>query len=260
MSSPTPEVPRIKAFLAAFDRRQASRTVEFPGGFAVFDERYPESHGNNHLVVDGIPDDPLALPALADEILGHLPHRMICVHDEATAAACAPPLALAGYRHSVDLIMLHTGQEPADSLARQAGPIDLDAFREPLARRWRGFLPDVHDEVVRQLVDRREARFRGADIVHFIGSRTETGEVASWADLYADPVTGIAQIEDLVTSEEHLRRGHADAVVAAALRLAAEAGCDTRFLTADGDDWPRHWYERRGFTVIGRSHCFERDD
>ncbi|MET9674794.1 GNAT family N-acetyltransferase [Streptomyces sp. NPDC006482] len=73
-----------------------------------------------------------------------------------------------------------------------------------------------------------------------------------------DPATGTAQIEDLITSEAHLRRGHADAVLATALRTAAAEGCGFRFLTADAADWPRHWYERRGFSVIGRSHCFER--
>ncbi|MFJ9594305.1 hypothetical protein ACIRS3_16225 [Streptomyces virginiae] len=46
--------------------------------------------------------------------------------------------------------------------------------------------------------------------------------------------------------------------MATALHLAAEAGCGTRFLTADATDWPRHWYERRGFHVIGHSHVFER--
>jgi hypothetical protein len=42
------------------------------------------------------------------------------------------------------------------------------------------------------------------------------------------------------------------------LRLAADKDFGTRFLTADATDWPRHWYERRGFSVIGHSHCFER--
>lgn len=63
---------------------------------------------------------------------------------------------------------------------------------------------------------------------------------------------------DLITSEARLRRGYADAVLTTALRLAADKDCGTRFLTADATDWPRHWYERRGFSVIGHSHCFER--
>ncbi|MFD5028389.1 GNAT family N-acetyltransferase [Streptomyces sp. NPDC058373] len=96
------------------------------------------------------------------------------------------------------------------------------------------------------------------ETVRFLGARTEEGEVAAWADLCLDPVTGAAQIEDLMTSEAHLGRGSAGAVLATALRLAADRGCGVRFLTADAADWPRHWYERRGFAVVGRSHCFER--
>ena len=93
--------------------------------------------------------------------------------------------------------MLHAGPVPAGGPAEE---MDLDAIRVPLTRRWRDLLPDVGDEVVRHLVDRREARRRGADVVHFLGARTEEGEVASWADLYLEPATGIAQIEDLITS------------------------------------------------------------
>nr|WP_030960821.1 GNAT family N-acetyltransferase [Streptomyces sp. NRRL S-378] len=245
---------RINGFMADFARRQAARTVGLPGGFAAYDDGLAHSRANNQVVIDAAVD-PEALPAIAEEALGHLPHRLVSVLDEETARACAGPLTRAGYTHSAYLVMLHTGPVPDRTAAEEVG---LDALRGPLTARWRGILPDVEDEVVRHLVDRREARLRGADDVRFLGSRTAGGEVASWADLYLDPEAGLAQIEDLMTAEAHFRRGHADAVVATALRLAADAGCDTRFLTADATDWPRHWYERRGFRVIGHSHVFER--
>ncbi|MGW3241553.1 GNAT family N-acetyltransferase [Streptomyces sp. NPDC001070] len=249
-----PQMPQIRAFVAAFARRQAARTVDLPGGFAVLDDAYAYSHGNNHVVVDGAMD-PEVLPALADEALGHLKHRAITVLDDATGTACAAPLIRAGYHHSAELVMLHTGPVPDGGPAAE---VDLDAFRAPLARRWRGFLPEADDEVIRQLVDRREVRRRGADVVRFIGARTPEGDVVSWADLYIDPASGTAQIEDLITSEAHLGRGYADAVLSTALRQAVDAGCATRFLIADADDWPRHWYARRGFTAIGRFHSFGR--
>ncbi|MGW1273653.1 GNAT family N-acetyltransferase [Streptomyces sp. NPDC002491] len=253
---PHPEMQRINAFLSSFARRQAARVVDLPGGFAALDDDFAHSHADNQVVVDGAVD-PEALPALAERALGHLPFRLISVLDDDVAVACAEPLARAGYTHSTLLVMLHTGPASTDG-GGSAREVDLDALRVPLARRWRGFLPDAGDEVVRHLVDRREARRRGADVVRFLGARTQDGEVAAWADLYMDPATGMAQIEDLVTSEAHLRRGHGDAVLGAALRMAADEGCGTRFLTADAADWPRHWYERRGFSAIGRSHCFER--
>ncbi|MFC9248851.1 GNAT family N-acetyltransferase [Streptomyces sp. NPDC057136] len=251
---PNPELQRIISFLSTFARRQAARTVDVPGGFAAFDDAFAHSRGNNQVVIDTAVDSE-GLPAIADEVLGHLPHRLISVLDDEVGLECAEPLIRAGYAHSTYLVMLHAGPVPT---GRPAEVVDLDAIRIPLTRRWRGLLPDVDDEVVRHLVDRREARHRGADVVHFLGARTDEGEVASWADLYMDPATGTAQIEDLITSEAHLRHGYADAVLTTALHLAVDKDCGTRFLTAAATDWPRHWYERRGFSVIGRSHCFER--
>ncbi|MFJ4863546.1 GNAT family N-acetyltransferase [Streptomyces sp. NPDC088748] len=251
----SPEVQRVHTFLSDFARRQAAHTATLPGGFAAYDDTYGHSRANNQVVIDA-DVDPDALPALADEALGHLPHRLVSVLDDETGRACAQPLIRASYTHSTYLVMQHTGPAPDD--AGPAQEVDLEALRVPLTRRWRGFLPDVDDEVLDQLVDRREARRRGADIVRFIGARTAAGDVASWADLYVDRATGTAQIEDLITAEDHLGRGYADAVLTGALHRAAAHDCDLRFLTADAMDWPRHWYERRGFTVIGHTHAFER--
>ncbi|MFJ3927728.1 GNAT family N-acetyltransferase [Streptomyces sp. NPDC090022] len=258
---------RTNAFQSAFARRAAERTVDVPGGFAALDDTYAHSRANNQVFIDGAPGslDPRALPAVVDEVLAHLPHRMVSVLDDATGRACAPYLTEAGYTHSRYVVMLHEGPVPAAGAVRAAraagaaapaGPVGLEALRRPLARRWRGFLPVAGDEEIHHLVERRQTRLRGADSVRFIGARTPDGEVAAWADLYADPAAGTAQIEDLVTSEAHLGQGYGTAVLHAALRLAAHL--PTRFLIADADDWPRHWYARHGFTVIGHSHNFDR--
>lgn len=61
-------------------------------------------------------------------------------------------------------------------------------------------------------------------------------ELRTSADLCRDPATGIAQFEDLVTSEAHLGRGYGDAVLSTALRMAVDEDCGTRFLTADAMD------------------------
>ncbi|WP_371788797.1 GNAT family N-acetyltransferase [Streptomyces griseoaurantiacus] len=251
---PDSELHVVRAFLSAFARRRAARVLELPGGFAVYDERFRHSQDDNQVVVDGAVA-PEALPGLAEEALGGLPYRLVSVLDDDIGTACAGPLVRAGYARSLRAVMRHEGPVPP---GRSAAEVGLDALRVPLARRWRGFLPGVEEDVVRQLVDRREARRRGADVVRFLAASTADGEVAAWGDLYLDPATGTAQIKDLVTSEAHLGQGHGDAVLTTALRLAADAGCGTRFLLADPSDWPRGWYERRGFAVIGRTHRFAR--
>lgn len=260
------ELGRINAFLSGSARRQAERTVELPGGFAVFDDRFAGSWTHNQVVIEGPGADPAALPELVDRTMAERPFRIVSVLDDGFGLACAGHLLRAGYRHSVHLVMRHTGPVPAppagdgdgDGDGSTVGEVPLEAVREPLSAGWRTSLPQADEEVVRMLVDRHAASRRGAERVLLLGSRARNGEVAAWTDLYLEPGLGIARIESLMTAADHRRRGHGDAVLAAALRRAADAGCGTRFLTADADDWPRHWYGRRGFTVVGRSHGFER--
>lgn len=124
---PDSELLRINAFLAAFARRQAARVVDLPGGFAVYDDAFAHSRANNQIVIDTAVD-PDALPALADEALGELPHRLISVLDDEAGRACAKPMIRAGYVHSTCQVMLHTGPVPA---AGPAEEVDLDAIRVP---------------------------------------------------------------------------------------------------------------------------------
>ncbi|MFD3995808.1 GNAT family N-acetyltransferase [Streptomyces sp. NPDC058583] len=248
------ELPRIHGFLSDFHRRQADRVVDFPGGFAALDDRFTHSRGNNHLLVDGS-TDPEALPARAEELLGHLSHRLVYVVDDEVAAACHGPLERAGYTRAATYLMRHTGPVPAHGGARRVG---IEELRAPASVAWRRFAPGISDEQIQHLVERRIARLGAADDVRFLAAHTEDGEVASWVDLYLDPAAGIARIEDLVTAEAHLGRGHAGRVLDTALHLAAEAGCDLRFLSANKAKWPHRWYGRKGFAVADTIHYFER--
>ena len=75
------------------------------------------------------------------------------------------------------------------------------------------------------------------------------GRVVASGQLRVDGAT--AAVDSVMTDPAHRGRGHADAVLARLLDLAAEAGCDLVVLEAAADDWPRHWYARRGFSVVG---------
>ncbi|RAG81997.1 GNAT family N-acetyltransferase [Streptacidiphilus pinicola] len=236
---------RIVSFLSAFARRQAAGTTDFPGGFAVRDDAYARSHEHNQLVVEGETD-----PSL----LAAFQRPQITVLSEAVGEDCAPALAAAGYDHRVHVVMVHQGPRPAP--AARAVRVTVDDLRTPLTGRMRGWMPDADEETLRHLVDRRAARLRGAPEVHFLAARDEAGAVAAWGDLYYDRVSGLAQLEDLVTAETHLRQGHATTVLATALHHAADA--ELFFLVADPADWPQHWYARRGFVPAGRMHVFTR--
>lgn len=244
---------RTAAFRTAFARRQAERVVEVPGGFAVLHDRFLRSQEHNQLVVDG-EVRPEALPELAGRLLGHLPYRRITVYDDALGRACEAPLLRAGYVRAGELVMVHLGTPPA--LARHVRAVPAEALRAPYLKQVRVWMEGAEPEELRQLADRRTLREKAADSVRFLAAHTARGEIASWADLYVDRAAGVAQIEDLITADLHTGRGHADAVVGTALRLAADEGCGLRFLLAAEDDWPRHWYGRLGFEVIGLTHVY----
>ncbi|THA29661.1 hypothetical protein E6R18_23175 [Streptomyces sp. A1277] len=78
---PSSELQRINSFLSAFARRQAERVADLPGGFAVYDDGFAHSRANNQVIIDKTAD-PGTLPAVAEEALGHLPHRLVSVLDD----------------------------------------------------------------------------------------------------------------------------------------------------------------------------------
>jgi N-acetylglutamate synthase-like GNAT family acetyltransferase len=253
---PASDLQRSNAFRLSFARRQAAVVNEVPGGVAVFDPRYAESHDNNQLFIDRA-DSASEVTALAEKALGHLPYRRITILDDASGSACAPALTADGYQHDTELVMTHSGA--AGPLpGRLAESVTVPELRPALIRQLCAWMPQAGDAVIDQLADRRTARLRGADEVRFLAARDADGSIASWADLYLDAAAGIAQIEDVMTAEAYTRRGHADTVIATALHQAT--GYGLVFLLADADDWPRTWYARRGFTAIGRSHVFTRTD
>ncbi|MGW2328895.1 GNAT family N-acetyltransferase [Streptomyces sp. NPDC001700] len=257
------DLQRAIDFRSLFARRQSAEVRPVPGGFLVLDERYALSHEHNQIHVDG-PLDPAALPEAADAAMAGLAHRRVTVHDDRLGLACAPSMALAGYEHDVELVMTHTGPVPEPAPGRgkveelDLGPDPYGPLWRALANQQRLWMPDADEETVRQMVGRRAARRDGAEDVRFVAVHDEGGEVASWADLYLEPDEGVAQIEEVATAEHARRHGYADAVLSGALQRAADVGCALRFLVADAEDWPRHWYARRGFTTVGRTHVFSR--
>ncbi|TYB70916.1 GNAT family N-acetyltransferase [Nonomuraea sp. PA05] len=192
------------------------------------------------------------LMAAADEVLAERRHRLVCVDDDRLGTACAPAFAAAGYEHETNLVMVFRGQLPHDP--PPAERLDTAELEPVLRRDWRRTLPQAPEEVIDGLARRVEARLRGADTVGFRGVRTPSGEIAARADLYAHG--GVAQIESVFTGEEHRGQGYARSLMRSLLAEARDA--ELIFLLADAGDWPRHFYERLGFTEVGRTHAFLR--
>jgi ribosomal protein S18 acetylase RimI-like enzyme len=75
------------------------------------------------------------------------------------------------------------------------------------------------------------------------------GEPLSACCLYRGD--GIGQVEDVGTLVRGRARGHAKAIVTAAVAASQAAGDETIFLTADAADWPQLLYAKLGFETIG---------
>jgi uncharacterized protein (DUF952 family)/ribosomal protein S18 acetylase RimI-like enzyme len=243
LPAPDDALGRAWALTASFAVRRAARVRDVPGGVEVTDPRFRHSHEHNRLVLDG-PTDADAVAAAAAGL--PTPTAVLLRPDAAPVAA---DLAARGWT-AVELLVMARSPAPALPGADRAEVVPVAgaaAFREA---GWRQDLPaDLpdRDEVVAQLVG-REALLEPVAAVSEVVVR-EGGRVVAAGQLRVDGAT--AGLESVATEPAARGRGHGDAVLARALEEAAAAGCDLVVLEAAADDWPRHWYARRGFAVVG---------
>ena len=221
--------------------RRAAEVRDVPGGVAVLDPRFPHSRDDNRLVL-GEPVDAATVAAAA----ARLPHAAATLAWPG-AGGVARELAGRGWQAEEVVVMAR----PATPLppGRRAEPVDQREVHGLWASEWRRGLagtPDL-DEVVAQLVG-REHRNDQVVAVTDLAVR-EGGRVVAAGQLRVDGAT--AAVESVMTEPAARGRGHGDAILAAALDRAAAHGCDLVVLEADAGDWPRHWYARRGFAVVG---------
>jgi GNAT superfamily N-acetyltransferase len=144
-------------------------------------------------------------------------------------------------------------------MARPAAPLEgggpaevvpQEQVHELWDRSWREELSlpaGELDEVVAQLVGREYRNDRVVAVTDVVVR--EAGRVVAAGQLRVDGAT--AAVESVMTDRAVRGRGLGDAVLARVLAGAAAAGCDLVVLEAAADDWPQHWYARRGFEVVG---------
>ncbi len=143
-------------------------------------------------------------------------------------------------------------------MARPAGRVDGGTRAEVVAQRevhdfwaesWRQQLAGERqrDDMVAQLVGREHLNDRVVAVTDVVVR--EAGRVVASGQLRVDGAT--AAVDSVLTHPAARGRGHADAVLVRTLNLAADAVCDLVVLEAAADDWPQHWYARRGFETVG---------
>lgn len=246
-------LPRIVAFQTGLARRSAETVREFPGGFAVLDDRHPVSYEHNQLYVTG-PVDAGGLVRLADRLLRRRRHRHVSVLDDGVGKAVAPRLVAAGYTHEHTLVMTLDGDPTGDAAGVRVDRLPLEALRQAVDHDWAETYPEMTDDMRAQLFERRFRTAAACDLsTHAV---VAGGEVVSWCHLYV--AGGEAQVESVTTLTRWRRRGFAKAVVLDAVSAARDAGCELVFLVADREDWPWRFYQRLGFATAGEQHGFVR--
>jgi GNAT superfamily N-acetyltransferase len=243
--------------MAAEASDRAERRIQGPGGlFAVVDDRWPRSHDSNKVVAPG-PVEPDVLLAFTEEVLGSagVAHRQILALDESSGQRLAQVAPASDYAVTrIVLMALPAEVAPAPDPAIDVRQVDESTVRALLARIWPAEPPELDDETVRQLVERRDA-FRGAGLVTpFVAY--ENGIPAAHTDLRMRGNVG--EVDAVATLPEYRNRGYARALVLSAVARARDEGADLVFLQADAEDWPRDLYARLGFVDIGTTYELHR--
>ena len=247
---------RVADWYAETNRARAATTTALsPTAWSLLTPTLPKSFATNAILVR---EDPGAdqLIAWADDALGAYTHRYVsalCDLGDDTRAG----LTAAGYQLTGLVTMARA--LPGEPLAAPSGVVVEAADDDTMARLhrvlWRTeWLPGIGDDEVDQLVSRREQPVEGVTSYSWIvrdGELDDTvsGDLAASLELHVHGWA--AEIDAVATRAPARGRRYADALMAVGVAAAYEQGCTHAVLSALTDDWPLHWYARRGFRVVG---------
>jgi len=255
LPAPDDLLGRALTFTTSLPLRRAVGVGDVPGGVAVLDPDHAHSRDNNRLLLTA-PVDADTVEGAADEVAGIAgwPHRAAALlwPDGGDVAA---ELGRRGWT-TVELVVM---ARPAARTpgGERAEVVDQQEVHEFWARSWRRDLPASprQEAVIADLIGREHLNDTVVAVTDLVVR--EDGRVVASGQLRVDGAT--AAVESVLTDPAARGRGHADAVLARAVDLAARAGCDLVVLEAAADDWPRHWYARRGFEAVGRVWSADRE-
>ncbi|MBT8249346.1 MAG: GNAT family N-acetyltransferase [Acidimicrobiia bacterium] len=253
------DVDRSIAFARRHHKRLADTIIDFRWGSAFLEEDVPLRYGSNFLWVDGSPDDVTAeeLVLEADEILGGagFKHRIVAIDDPVLSRRLRSGFEAAGW--SLTELVTMVLPDPANATrdlrpgvhAREA---EYSQTRNLLELLQHTYDPPRSPETVRTLVD-YPAKLAAAVGARFFVAESD-GVLAAICDLYIDGSE--AQIESVNTLPEYRNRGLGTAVMHEAIAAAVAEGVTWIHLYAEANDWPRQWYEKLGFSVVGSYNHF----
>lgn len=253
---------RLMAWHTELRAAAAGQRLDLPFAVGIVSDDLPSVYDLNVLIVtSAVPPHILLRSVERLATSAGWRHRRIEIDDPAVADRLRPALVDAGYVEErfttmrLDASEATTTSDPAPgdrptaslAIAEQIELARTFTAQEPWARTA---------EIVEQMAE-RERR---------LGALTGGRAIVAPPDapvsrglLLSDPARGLVEIDAVSTLSEARGQGWSRAVVARAIADGrAVAGADI-VLVADADDWPLRWYERLGFTTVGRSCAFRRD-
>jgi GNAT superfamily N-acetyltransferase len=251
------ELTDALAFERGLRTRAAQRTVELESGIVVLHDGLRKLHHLNALILDAPLTPTLDAPALArlaDEHLGHLPHRHITINDGPAAERLAADFARRGWTMERTLLMALCRAPDRLPLAQVATEVEHEQVREleleidEQEERARGWPPGAA-----QLVGAGLEAMRAGTEAHCFAARHD-GRLVSACTMFVH--ASAALLDNVGTLEPSRGRGLGRAVVAAAVDAALATHCHPILVAADADDWPRQLYARMGFGPLGTQVSF----
>lgn len=131
------------------------------------------------------------------------------------------------------------------SLRRVASSRHWQLYEDQRIEVEAGFGVDA-DEAARRVRQLREGTERtGLDLYLAHDDRRLVGAIGRFR--LPVPDRPWARLQEVDVFPEWRGIGYGDALLSAAIGLLNDEGCSTVVVGADEDDWPLHWYRRRGF-------------
>lgn len=232
----------------------SERVVQWDGGVAYVNDAIDKIWDANFLEVRDHTLSAEVIAAHAEKIMGatRAAHRRVRVSNPEVGAELEPAFMRLGWAADVHVVMSHR-HEPNrvvdTSDVQELGDATWLSRAEQL-----GTYPDMtDDDTIRQMRAFYELAMAAGSGRDF--GIVEDDKVVSFALLYSDGAIG--QIEDVATLEPYRNRGYSWRVVSKVL-AESRALHDITFLVADDRDWPKDFYSKMGFEVVGRHYFFLR--
>lgn len=181
-------------------------------------------------------------------------HRKFLTAEEHMSDDVAGDLTDLGWTRTELATMTLRDRAPGELKAnvKELGADEYEGYNRRVIEEFSEGGPDVTDQLVRlgtMMATAGNGRFFVVE---------EDGEYVSGTHLYSDGQT--AQIEDVGTLQAWRGRGFAKDLMRHVIKVAFDAGHDLLFLVAEADDWPKDFYERLGFSVVGHSVEYKLED